>query len=526
MRVLNNVVQGSERWHEERSFRRCASEAPAMLGLSKYVTRSELLRLKAGGEPAEASAHKQALFDRGHEAEAAARVIAEELLGDELYPCTVVSDDGLYLASLDGLTDDGQTLFEHKLYSADLAGMVVGDSLSPEYLAQIDHQMMVTGATRCMFMVSDGTKDFCCWMWVERNEERIAALRAGWDQFALDLANYAHREAEPVAVGVSPENLPALRIEVTGMVTQSNLREFKTHALAVFEGINTDLQTDSDFANAEKTVKWCADIESRLDAAKQHALSQTASIDELFRAIDQIKEIARAKRLELDKLVRSRKDSIRAEIMAEGAKALTEHHIKLAARIGASFFPVVKADFAGAMKGKRTIDSLRDAVATTLAHAKIAANELADRMHANLQTLRGSDHASLFPDAEALAVKPAEDVVLIMIGRIAKAKAEADRRAEEARERIRREEEAKAQKVVALAAAEREATVAPAAGERERTVPPADGYTRHRAGIKAVIAEALTTEGHMSAVTATKLVEAIAAGRIPHLTINYQEVAR
>ena len=33
-------------------------------------------------------------------------------------------------------------------------------------------------------------------------------------------------------------------------------------------GINTNLESDEDFADAEKTVKWCADVEDRLAAAK------------------------------------------------------------------------------------------------------------------------------------------------------------------------------------------------------------------------------------------------------------------
>lgn len=91
---------------------------------------------------------------------------------------------------------------------------------------------------------------------------------------------------------------------------------------------------------------------------------------------------------------------------------------------------VLRKPFPEHQIGKRTIASLRDAVSTTLAHAKIAANELADRMDANLTTLRGSDHASLFPDAELLAVQPPDQVEAIMAGRIAKAKAEAEARAE------------------------------------------------------------------------------------------------
>ena len=93
-----------------------------------------------------------------------------------------------------------------------------------------------------------------------------------------------------------------------------NLRQ---HALAVFGGIKTDLQTDADFADAERTVKWCKEVEDRLDAAKQHALSQTASIDDLFRTIDAIKEEARQKRLTLDKLVKAEKENRKAEIVYE-----------------------------------------------------------------------------------------------------------------------------------------------------------------------------------------------------------------
>ncbi len=56
----------------------------------------------------------------------------------------------------------------------------------------------------------------------------------------------------------------------------------------MFSAINTDLQTDQHFADAEKTVKWCGEVEERLEAAKQHALSQTETIDALFRTIDEI----------------------------------------------------------------------------------------------------------------------------------------------------------------------------------------------------------------------------------------------
>lgn len=508
MRILEGITQGSAQWHAERATRMCASEAPAMMGSSNYMKRSDLLRMKAGGAPADVSPQQQSAFDAGHASESGARAIAERIIGGELYPCTGVSDDDQYLASFDGLTMLGDVVFEHKLISSSLAAMIDAKELSDAYLWQVDHQMMVSGAAKALFMASDGSDTNCKWMWIERDESRITKLIAGWAQFREDLASYAPASA-PAAVGVAPGALPALRIELTGMVTASNLDQFTAQAVAVFDGIKTDLATDDDFANAEKTVGWCKDIEDRLDAAKQHALSQTASIDALFRAIDDIKERARAKRLTLEKLVKSRKDDIRSSILKDASEALTAHHNKLRDRLGLSSFPSAPPGFAEAMKGKRTIASLRDAVDTVLAHAKIAANETADRMDANLKTLRGSADASLFPDAETLATKEPADVLAIMQGRIAQAKAEAERRAEEARERIRREEQAKAD-------TERRA-VESAATAKE--------VIEHRPDEKQVLPE---SAWHAELTDLKALCRAIAEGRVPAslVTVNQAEANR
>jgi predicted phage-related endonuclease len=169
----------------------------------------------------------------------------------------------------------------------------------------------VSGAEKVIFVCSDGTEDNFVSMEYFPVKGRAAKLVAGWKQFEVDLEAYEPTEALAEAVGKSPDALPALRIEVTGMVTASNLEQFKAHSLAVFSAINTGLQTDQHFADAEKTVKWCGEVEERLEAAKQHALSQTETIDALFRTIDEISEQARRKRLELDKLVKARKVAIR-----------------------------------------------------------------------------------------------------------------------------------------------------------------------------------------------------------------------
>ena len=327
--------------------------------------------------------------------------------------------------------------------------------LEPHYYWQLEQQLLVVGAEKVIFVCSDGTPEKFVSMEYRPVPGRADALRAGWDQFAADLAAYVPpAAAAPTATGRTPENLPALHIEVTGHVTASNLREYKEHALAVFAGINRNLATDQDFADAEQAVKWCADVESRLAAAKQHALSQTASIDELFRTVDEISAEARRVRLDLDKLVKAEKEHRRLEIVGAGRAALSAHITELNNRIGFRFMPDVQADFAGAIKGKKSLDSMRSAVNDELARAKIAANEIADRITLNLRTLaEHAEHASLFPDTASLALKTPDDLLATIKSRIADHQAAEAKKAEAA---------AQAQQAIQQAAEPAAAPAAPA----------------------------------------------------------------
>jgi len=462
---VHNLTQGSPEWLAYRAQHFNASDAPAMLGCSPYKTRSELLREMHTGLAPEVDAATQRLFDNGHRFEALARPLAQEIIGEDLYPVT--GSKGKLSASFDGLTMDESTGFEHKMLNETLRAAFddietvapehreakAGSLLPKVYRVQMEQQLAVSDAGRILFMATRWEGDELveerhCWYFSD--PALRAEILAGWDQFAADLAAYVPEVIEAKPIGRTPETLPALHIEVTGMVTASNLEAFREHALAVFKGINRDLTTDADFADAEKTVKWCADVEKRLEAAKDHALSQTATIDELFRTVDDIKAEARRVRLELDKLVTARKESIRIEISEAGRQAFQDHLRSLTRRLGGNLTPNVPADFITCCRSKRTVASLRDAVDTELARAKIAANELADRMEANIKTLHGEAHdwSFLFPDLGAVASKPAEDFANLLAARIA-----AHKQAEERRKAREAEAAAKAAQAVEKAAA-------------------------------------------------------------------------
>ncbi|MFM9922719.1 YqaJ viral recombinase family protein [Variovorax sp. H27-G14] len=452
-----NLIQGSPEWHAHRASHFNASDAPAMLGCSPYQTRTQLLHKLATGQEPEVDAAQQKRFDYGHAFEAMARPLAEEFIGEELFP--VVGAAGRLSASFDGLTMDESIGFEHKTLNKDLravmAGGCDGSALPPAYRAQMEQQLMISGAEKILFMASSwrGNElidEMHCWY--TSDPVMRDALVKGWALFAEELQTYTPAQVEAKPVGRTPETLPALHIEVTGMVTASNLAEFRVHALEVFGAINTELVTDQQFSDAEKTVKWCGDVEERLAAAKQHALSQTQSIDALFRTIEDISAEARRVRLDLNRKITVEKENRRNEIQQNGVKALAAHVAALNERLGRQYMPAsaAQADFAGAMKGKKSMTSLREAVATTLANAKISASDIADGIQINMNTLRelASEHVFLFPDVAQLVLKASDDLAAQVKARIGEHQAKEAAKAAALREQIAVEERLKAEATV------------------------------------------------------------------------------
>ena len=109
--------------------------------------------------------------------------------------------------------------------------------------------------------------------WINDQAERVTLeapelrqkIVAGGDQFAADLAAYVPpAAAAPTATGRTPENLPALHIEVTGHVTASNLRELGIEPAG--RDKRAVLYRESQFAAI------CEAIAGRAIAAKRAAL--------------------------------------------------------------------------------------------------------------------------------------------------------------------------------------------------------------------------------------------------------------
>lgn len=418
MKILN-LIQGTPEWHAHRAKHFNASDAPAMMGESPYETRSALIARLATGVTPPVDSFTQALFDEGHRFEALARPLAEQIIKEELYPC--VGTLGKYSASFDGLTMDGLIAFEHKRLNNSIRAILDvedydGSNLPLMYRIQMEHQHIVSGAQRVLFMAtlwrdqSDVLQEQI-WCWYKPDPELRARIVAGWNQLEKDVAAYKpDAPALPAPIGKKPRNIIALRVDARGVVTSSNLAEFKSQAMAELGAINRVLVTDEDFSDAQETVKWCSGVEEKLDATKANIMAQMNDVKAIYETIDGIKAETRKIRLEVDKLITTEKDRRKAEIIKAGVDEMIAYYAELNATLGDHALPVPKYGWSvetairDSIKGLKTIDSMRDRVRNAVANAKIDADRKTEFVRVNVDYLQSIDAANshLFPDAVSL----------------------------------------------------------------------------------------------------------------------------
>jgi len=470
--ITHSLIQGSPDWHAYRAAHFNASDAPAMMGCSPYRSRTDLLQERHTGTAPEVDPVTQARFDDGHRFEALARPRAEELVGEELYPIT--GSLGKLSASFDGITLGEDVVWEHKTLNDDIRSCHVAEHLGLHYRVQMEQQLLVSGAGGCLFLAT-------CWdandglieerhFWYAPDEKLRAEIIAGWAQFEQDLATYEHIEVLPPPVAAAVQDLPALSIRVDGQLTLNhNLVLFGEKLKAFVADIDTNPSDDQAFADAEQAIKVMERAEHALGAAEASALGQISTVDEMVKTVASYKDLARKTRLMLEKVVKARKETIRVEIQQAGKDKAAAHIAALNARLGKPYMPTVLVDFAGVMKGKKTVTSLRDAVDTELARFKIEANAIADRIQINLGTLRelAGAHAFLFADTASIVLKAPDDLAALVKMRIAEHEAAEQAKADALRARIAEEERVKAEAAAAEKVRQEQAEAARVAAEAE-----------------------------------------------------------
>ncbi len=467
MRKTHHLEQGSEAWLAHRATPGMvnASEVAAIMGLCRHTSRGELLRRKATGIEPEHSATTLRLFAKGHEDEAMARQLAEELIEDDLSALVMTNAiDGLmFSASLDGITQDYGTTFEHKSLNMMLSDSLGAGVIPPEYHPQMEVGLMVSGADGCLFMASkDGDTETARSLVYLPDPLLRNRIIAACKQFQLDLENYQHVEATVAPVAAHVEALPVLAIKVTGEIALThNIKRFGERLTEYIGSLNTKPETDQDFANLEKAVKVLKEAGEQLDAEEKRALASTEAIAVMRGLVETYRNVVRDNRLMIDKLVSAEKQNRRNDIIRHAQDVMILHIDGLNGRAG-GLMPRTIYPFADAIKGLKSIDSMRDKVSAALANAKIKANEIADTIEANRASLTkdGQDWTLLFPDFATVCTKAPDDFAGLFAIRISQHRAAEEKRIEVEREKIRKEESDRITKEAALADAQAKAQAA------------------------------------------------------------------
>ena len=513
---LLKLVQGSDEWLEARLKYLCASEAPAMMGESKFMSRNELLDLKSGWKKNPNSKFKERLFSKGHENEDSARDVLEtEML--EMFPPAVgleiieIGELSLeLLASFDGLMNGlvGGDIWEHKDWNVTLAENVRNSILEPHYYWQLEHQCLVNGVDSVAFTCSDGGDINRVSMRYVSMPQRRGELITGWCLFVKDLEKHeAKAKVEKAVAADYTSLLPSVSCKVQGTELVTNIGD----CLIAIKDLAQDemskaLESDQDFANKESLNKDVKKARAALKTTLANVQGEFVSYSEFAGMAAELDSILQQMQSHGEKQVKQEKEARKQAILNGASKGMAEFLAESANGLSHDVIHNIamtcQPDFVGVMKGKRTIESLQNAVDDELARCKREISPKIEIAAGNYAFYvdNAAGFEFLFPDISNHLDNSTEAFEGIIARRIKTHKEAEEKRLAHEREQMRLEEEAKAKrKTEAEARAKEEAERAKAQAEISASSDPSGMITGQVQGageevVQTVIGSAVVTD--------------------------------
>jgi len=215
-----------------------------------------------------------------------------------------------------------------------------------------------------------------------------------------------------------PMEILELMVEARGEVISSNVTEYRSVIREWLANVNRSPETDDEFGQATLDVKRLKEVEDAVKAAKEKALSDTEDLKALLDELDSTDEEVRQARLDLEKIIKSKTEEVKGAIIEEGL-----------ARFESEGFPAGRRAFsravADALKGKRTLDSMRKAVDTQVTIHLACLRKSREAIESFIRA-HGPD---MVRDQDDLELKPFETVEVEIKRRFDLARAEAARKA-------------------------------------------------------------------------------------------------
>lgn len=174
--------QGTQAWLDYRKTGLGASDAPAVMGTSKWMTPEELFRQKLGIDPP-----PEVTFPmrRGKWMEPPARKRYEAMTGNLVVPLVLESLEFPFLrTSLDGITLDGQIALEIKAPGREAHMIAKAGLVPPWYVDQLQQILMITGARELHYFSFDGEDGVKVIVFpdLQRQAEILRVSKSFWDR--------------------------------------------------------------------------------------------------------------------------------------------------------------------------------------------------------------------------------------------------------------------------------------------------------------------------------------------------------
>ena len=229
-------------------------------------------------------------------------------------------------------------------------------------------------------------------------------------------------------------------VQVRGELIACNLADITPRFDKFLTETKTDLKTDDDFAQGEADAKASRDASKNLKLTAKAVVDQIAAVSDVVRTLESYAAKFDALGLKLEKAVKDQKEAIKIAIASSAREAFGAHIASLEEEIKPIRLGQMTPDFGAAMKSKRTISSLHEAVDALLAQAKVDADAAARDVRAKLAWCKenAEGYGFLFTDLQQIITKPMDDFQLVVTTLIdahkkaeeeAKAKMEAEAKA-------------------------------------------------------------------------------------------------
>lgn len=381
-RIVHDIQQGTDEWLEFRACHFGASDAPAMMGESSHCSRSELIEWIKFGKSKESTYFAKKLQRRGHELERQARDgFVEVVVGCDMRPA--VMSLGKLSASLDGRSPDGKIIMEHKSLNDGIRAAGCVEMLPLRYLIQMEQQLHVSGAEKCLFVAS-GEGEAVVHYWYESDPVLLARILAGWDVLLEDAKNYKRAPVEDAAVIEVVADFPVVSAKVDGAISIiDNFRDVET---AVSDFLANKLikapVDDNDFANLDNQIKAIKRAEDMLKQAGDDVISQAEAVAAFMKRKTALEKALQSARLSAEKIVKDRKASIRQDEIDRGASEIKAYMDSRAGDmpIGTELDVLGRGilDVSEYTKNLKTIKSIKERISVGVAERKVTVSQFID----------------------------------------------------------------------------------------------------------------------------------------------------